>query len=53
MFRTSNIDVRNKDRYFVHLPDITFRIPDIIVRIPDITVLIPDIIVLIPDINFT
>ena len=52
MFRTSNIDVWNKDRYFVHLPDIIVRIPDIIVRIPDITVLIPDITGHIPDINF-
>ena len=51
MLRTSKIDVRNQDRYFVPLPDITFCIPDIIVRIPDITVLIPDITVLIPDIN--
>ena len=52
IFRTSTFDVRNKDRYFVPIPDITVHIPDINVPIPDIIVHIPDITVLIPDINF-
>ena len=49
--RTSKIDVRNKDRYFVPVPDITVLVPDIIVLVPDIIVLVPDITVLVPDIT--
>jgi len=43
IFRTSNSDVWDMDKYFVLVPDIAVRIPDITVHIPDITVPIPDI----------
>ena len=52
MFQTSDFDVRNKDRYFVLILDITVRIPDINVHVQDIIVQVPEITVLIPDINF-
>ena len=51
IFRTSNSDVRDMDKYFVLVPNIAVRIPDIAVRIPDITVRIPDITLPILDIN--
>ena len=43
IFRTSNSDVWDMDKYFVLVPDIAVRIPDITVHIPNITVPIPDI----------
>merc|ERR1712081_15192 len=41
IFRTSNSDVWDMDKYFVLVPDIAVRIPHITVHIPDITVHIP------------
>ena len=43
IFWTSNSNVRDMDKYFVLVPDITVRIPDITVSVLDITVPIPDI----------